>query len=57
MAESEVGVNDQEQIRKLAYYLWEWAGKPEGMDTEFWAEAESRWKAIRPFFVEEQVEQ
>lgn len=54
MAENEVPMNDQEQIRTLAYHLWEWAGKPKGRDAEFWHKAEQRWKAIRHFFVEQE---
>lgn len=28
-----------EQVRRLAYHLWETAGRPYGREHEFWAEA------------------
>lgn len=33
--------NDQ-QIRDLAYFLWEKAGRPQGMEHRFWAEAQEQ---------------
>jgi hypothetical protein len=30
----------EEEVRMLAYYKWEDAGKPEGADVWFWLEAE-----------------
>jgi hypothetical protein len=32
----------EEEVRQLAYRLWEEAGRPEGKDAAFWALAESR---------------
>jgi hypothetical protein len=32
----------EEQIRTLAYSLWEEAGSPEGQAEEFWAKAEEQ---------------
>lgn len=31
---------NQDQIRDLAYTLWDEAGRPDGQDKEFWARAE-----------------
>jgi len=28
------------RVREVAYLLWEFAGKPEGRDLEFWCKAE-----------------
>ena len=33
---------DQKEIGQLAYQLWEKAGRPAGMDLNFWLEAESQ---------------
>lgn len=33
-------IMDEEQIRTLAYFKWEAAGKPDGRSEEFWQEAE-----------------
>ena len=30
----------ESQIRELAYYKWEAAGRPDGQDAQFWDEAE-----------------
>ena len=30
---------NEEHIRVAAYYLWENAGRPEGMEKEFWSQA------------------
>ena len=35
----------EEQIRVRAYYLWEQAGRPEGSEPAFWAEAERQMRA------------
>lgn len=32
----------QKEIEKIAYFLWENAGKPEGKDLEFWLLAERK---------------
>jgi hypothetical protein len=32
--------NKHQEICETAYFLWEKAGRPDGKDTEFWAEAE-----------------
>jgi hypothetical protein len=32
----------EEQIRNLAYRLWEEAGSPEGMSDEFWLRAQQQ---------------
>lgn len=38
--------NREERIRTKAYELWEKSGRPEGQETEHWAEAE-RWAEAR----------
>lgn len=47
----------REDIARLAYRLWELAGKPEGMDLEIWTEAERRYttwrRQVRTFWVQE----
>jgi hypothetical protein len=32
-------VKEDNEVSKIAYCLWEQAGKPEGRDKEFWAQA------------------
>jgi hypothetical protein len=39
---------DQE-IRNLAYFLWEKAGRPTGQEHDFWAEAARRVEGDEPF--------
>jgi hypothetical protein len=36
-------VNREEEIRHLAYKLWQEAGCPDGHDVEYWLSAESLW--------------
>lgn len=36
-------VNREEEIRQLAYKLWEEAGRPDGYADNYWLEAESLW--------------
>jgi len=31
---------DHERVRLRAYYLWEQAGRPDGLEEEFWAQAQ-----------------
>ncbi|WP_082640491.1 MULTISPECIES: DUF2934 domain-containing protein [Aureimonas] len=38
---------DQE-IRNLAYFLWEKAGRPSGQEHDFWAEAARRVETEQP---------
>jgi hypothetical protein len=33
-------MNTSEQVRTLAYQLWERAGRPVGKDQDYWAEAQ-----------------
>lgn len=33
---------DEQELRKLAYSLWEEAGKPEGREQDFWKQAETK---------------
>ena len=33
----------REIIRRIAYFHWLGAGRPEGRDLEFWLKAESEW--------------
>jgi hypothetical protein len=35
--------NREEEIRQLAYKLWQEAGCPHGQDVTYWLAAESRW--------------
>jgi len=35
----------EERMRVRAYYLWEQAGRPEGSEGAFWAEAERQMRA------------
>ncbi|MGN6487994.1 MAG: DUF2934 domain-containing protein [Devosia sp.] len=35
-----MSIHTEETIRSRAYELWEHAGRPDGHDKEFWAEAE-----------------
>jgi hypothetical protein len=37
-----MNASTQEQIRQLAYHLWEAQGRPEGNAEEHWREAERR---------------
>jgi hypothetical protein len=45
-------MENQEEIRLIAYRLWEEEGCPHGRDTEHWLKAESVWqdrqKNLRP---------
>ena len=34
----------EEEIRTIAYHLWEQEGRPEGHDVEEWLRAESQWE-------------
>lgn len=38
---SEIPALDEQQVRELAYHLWEEAGRPEGDGVEFWLKAEN----------------
>src|SRR4051794_41275611 len=38
----------EERMRVRAYYLWEQAGRPEGSEAAFWAEAERQMRAEAP---------
>lgn len=35
----------EEQIRRLAYSIWETEGYPEGRDIEHWLKAETLWRS------------
>lgn len=35
----------EDEIRQMAYLLWEQEGRPEGHDFETWARAEAAWNA------------
>jgi len=35
----------EEWISKRAYELWEQAGRPEGQDSEQWAQASAEWES------------
>jgi hypothetical protein len=35
----------EEQIRRLAYSIWEKEGYPEGRDIEHWLKAETLWRS------------
>ncbi len=39
---------NEEHIRVAAYYLWENAGRPEGMEKEFWHQAYSQLMNVKP---------
>ena len=34
----------EEEIRKIAYRMWELEGRPEGHDLDYWLMAESIWE-------------
>ena len=39
---------NEENIRVAAYFLWENAGRPEGMEKEFWHQAYSQLMNVKP---------
>jgi len=41
-------VNRDEEIRQLAYKIWQEAGCPNGCDIQHWLKAESIWAEIHP---------
>jgi hypothetical protein len=41
-------VNRDEEIRQLAYRLWQEAGCPNGCDVQHWLRAEAIWAEIHP---------
>jgi hypothetical protein len=40
-----MGTEREEWISKRAYELWEQAGRPEGQDSEQWAQASAEWES------------
>lgn len=43
----------QEEIRRLAFIIWEKDGRPQGRDLEYWLQAESQLKATWHLLVRE----
>jgi hypothetical protein len=37
-------MNREEEIRKIAYHMWDLEGRPEGHSLEYWLMAESIWE-------------